>query len=463
MKKRAAVGAILLSVCLLAGCASSDYKTAKQYYENGEYEKAAELFEALGDYKDAAEQAGEAKFCLGKAAQKKGKYEKALEIYEDLGDYEPDDLEERMNACRYALAEEAEAEGDLEKAAKLFGKLGKYQDSKQRKTACEYAIAVGEYENGDYASAAEDFADLSGYEDADEYYAKACSEQAREAFLAEDWKALREILGEIEYVPEEGGITAEVMLGVADAYDAFEAEDFTAVVALLECYDRRNELTIWQQAAAELFEEDVASAAEVLDPDATAAAVLTFLERSGNPEEANRRLTELFTTLAQGDSYPAFPYMDSVLEQISGTAAAGGLETILSDADENRVFCYLRSGTWMRMDGASMKNAILELQDGATEPLGVLIDVTNIPSKLFFAGDVKWKTIVVTGRDSFTMEDYMVHYSGNTILSTSYLDCRVTIDYANGTLKVITVENASSTNGAVQNWKLIPPEDENRE
>lgn len=47
-----------LAICLaLTGCDSSQYKKAMSLYENGEYEKASEIFEELGDYENSSEMA----------------------------------------------------------------------------------------------------------------------------------------------------------------------------------------------------------------------------------------------------------------------------------------------------------------------------------------------------------------------------------------------------------------------
>lgn len=55
MKHRILSVALVLALCLcLTGCKSSDYKKAVGLQESGDYQAAAEMFQALGDYQDSA-------------------------------------------------------------------------------------------------------------------------------------------------------------------------------------------------------------------------------------------------------------------------------------------------------------------------------------------------------------------------------------------------------------------------
>ena len=49
MKKSFAVILVLI-MCFLVGCDSSDYKKAEKMFNNGSFELALEIFESLGDY-----------------------------------------------------------------------------------------------------------------------------------------------------------------------------------------------------------------------------------------------------------------------------------------------------------------------------------------------------------------------------------------------------------------------------
>lgn len=55
MKKSMLLVLIVFLVTVLCGCKSSDYKKATQLMQAGDYEKAANLYRTLEDYKDAEE------------------------------------------------------------------------------------------------------------------------------------------------------------------------------------------------------------------------------------------------------------------------------------------------------------------------------------------------------------------------------------------------------------------------
>ena len=55
MKKSILLVMIVFLVTVLCGCKSSDYKKATQLMQAGDYEKAANLYRTLEDYKDAEE------------------------------------------------------------------------------------------------------------------------------------------------------------------------------------------------------------------------------------------------------------------------------------------------------------------------------------------------------------------------------------------------------------------------
>lgn len=77
-----------LAICLaLTGCDSSQYKKAMSLYENGEYEKASEIFEELGDYENSSEMALSCKYTKAEEALASGNYEIAISFYESVPGY----------------------------------------------------------------------------------------------------------------------------------------------------------------------------------------------------------------------------------------------------------------------------------------------------------------------------------------------------------------------------------------
>lgn len=115
------ITALILTAAMLltlTGCDSSDYKKAASLYESGEYVEAAEMFEALGDYKDSADMV---KACYYQGALElsdAGKYQEALEVFLSLGDYE--DCEEQSVLCTCKAAEAYAQGGKLAEAVNLL-------------------------------------------------------------------------------------------------------------------------------------------------------------------------------------------------------------------------------------------------------------------------------------------------------------------------------------------------------
>ena len=88
IKKILAAVLMIAVMFSITGCNYSDYKKAAQMMADGYYAAASEMFKALGDYKDSADQAKECNYQIAKAAFDDGEYEKAIELFTALGDYQ---------------------------------------------------------------------------------------------------------------------------------------------------------------------------------------------------------------------------------------------------------------------------------------------------------------------------------------------------------------------------------------
>lgn len=88
IKKILAAVLMIAVMFSITGCNSSDYKKAAQMMADGDYAAASEMFKALGDYEDSADQAKECDYQIAKAAFDDGEYEKAIELFTSLGDYQ---------------------------------------------------------------------------------------------------------------------------------------------------------------------------------------------------------------------------------------------------------------------------------------------------------------------------------------------------------------------------------------
>lgn len=139
-----------------------DYAAAEKAFSDGDYDSAAALFSALGDYRDAAERAAEcgpaAEFAAGEAAYAEGRYADAAAIFADLGTFAG--ASDRILACADALLEG----GEYEEAAEAFGRV----DSEEAAAGAAYAQGCLALEEGRYEEAAAQFEAAGEYRDAAE-------------------------------------------------------------------------------------------------------------------------------------------------------------------------------------------------------------------------------------------------------------------------------------------------------
>ena len=140
---------------------SSNYSKAEEMLAAGEYDGAIEAFTALGDYKDAAEritqieeqqenerlarEAAEEEarnaqaYADAEALLASGDYDGAAEAFEALDGYK--DAAARAQDCPYIEAEQLQAQGKSAEAAIAFGKIAGYKDALERSFALWDTIA----------------------------------------------------------------------------------------------------------------------------------------------------------------------------------------------------------------------------------------------------------------------------------------------------------------------------------
>ena len=124
----------------LTACSSSDYKKASEYLAEGKFDAAIEMFEDLGDYKDAADKVLEAKYQKADSFLSEQKYDEAYAGFEEVQDYS--DAKDRMNEVRFAQAESYVAEEKLEDALGIFKDLGDYGNAAERAAEVEEMMKI---------------------------------------------------------------------------------------------------------------------------------------------------------------------------------------------------------------------------------------------------------------------------------------------------------------------------------
>ena len=193
--KRNGIIALIVAVILIAAAGiyvtqvympDSRYKKAVALKESGDFEGAVSAFEALGEYKDSADQIAECENAIKDAAyadavvlKDSGDYEAAISALKALDGYK--DSADLIAECETAIQDEAydaavalKDSGDYEAAISAFEALDGYRDSADQIVECQnlikdqaYDEAVELKKNGDLAGAITAFEALDGYKDSE--------------------------------------------------------------------------------------------------------------------------------------------------------------------------------------------------------------------------------------------------------------------------------------------------------
>lgn len=169
------------------------YNQAVQLYNAKQYEESIAAFDALGSYKDSANQSKQIKeeVAAAELAQKieeenaaayaeaekllqAGEYDQAIAVFSELGEYRDSNekLGEARNAAAYAQAEELLKTKRYDEAISAFSSLGPYKDSEQRaenatneKYMTTYSRAESFIKEGKLYEAATIFYSIQDYKD----------------------------------------------------------------------------------------------------------------------------------------------------------------------------------------------------------------------------------------------------------------------------------------------------------
>ena len=303
-KKLTRVLALLLCAALvfvLCGCDSSYYAKAQKLFDAGDYTAAAQAFDALGDYKDSADQANECRYLLAGQAAEIGDLGSAAEAFDALGDYK--DSIDQANECRYLLAEQTAEAGDFAGAAEQYDALGDYKDSADQASECRYTLAEQAMDKGIYSLAIELYDQLGDYKDAADRKTEA-ENAALTAKLIGDWsgmgdatEAMAEAIGEagayLTSCPYEMKITFKdygsyvFTLDFTPSKDAFSVALHDAIEAQLS--DNGISVATFEASIGKSLDEYIASSFDVQTLSQTGVGNYTI--RDGvvilDPDSAN--------------------------------------------------------------------------------------------------------------------------------------------------------------------------------
>ena len=161
---------------------------------------------------------------------------------------------------------------------------------------------------------------------------------------------------------------------------------------------------------------------------------LTYLERSGDEDNAKNELEEIFKEEIDSKRYESFVFMYTILCSIWDREFASDLSEIYYSAYKQCGTAFL-IGKWIRTDDSSMNGAVLKVVENDGALVGIIEDLSNTQEYGFKEGDIKWKNIVV--------------YDFST---ASYEDCatsedRSTVEYHTGVMTLDCVNQRSFVKG----------------
>ncbi|MGI6316485.1 MAG: hypothetical protein ACOX17_07460 [Christensenellales bacterium] len=142
------------------------YKQGSSLRDAKEFARAALVYAALGEYKDAPALKLSCEYEAAAALEADGDYAAAQEAWLTLGDYK--NADERAIACRYAILRIRVAEKDWSVREELEAfqeEQGDYQDIQDLLLQCAYGIALENLSAGAYEDAIEAFTALGEYRD----------------------------------------------------------------------------------------------------------------------------------------------------------------------------------------------------------------------------------------------------------------------------------------------------------
>ncbi len=189
--------ALICALLLLTGCGSSverDYRTGEEYLEQGKFGEAAEIFGALGSFRDASRLLMYSRAAL---AAENGDFGTAYQAFTVLGDFR-----DSPEMLRYYQAREEESAGRgalaaadypaalplLKSAAARYAALPSFRDAGQRGADCLgtlYGRGCELMDGAEYDTAQEIFTSLEAYRDSADRkaYCEAALLEADGAYL----------------------------------------------------------------------------------------------------------------------------------------------------------------------------------------------------------------------------------------------------------------------------------------
>ena len=138
------------------------YEPAYALMQDGDYAAAKESFDKILSFRDAQQLSYECSYMLALAEYELGNYAQACLLVENALEYPP--AAELMQECTYLPAVALQQEGDLSNALMLFESIAGYRDADDRAQLIRYDLALKQLESGHYAAAIDAFEALGDFE-----------------------------------------------------------------------------------------------------------------------------------------------------------------------------------------------------------------------------------------------------------------------------------------------------------
>ena len=171
--------------------------------EPARYLTAADLFDSLGEFKDSAQRAVQARqssYNVALSMMESGEYLMAAEAFALLTEYS-----DSANISSYCIARDLDVNGKYDQAIEAYESLGDFRDCRALSAAAKetaYAKGLASYEAGNYAEAVIFFEMIGDYSDAAQFAVYAAAEKAEKTGISGDMKALGEALTMYDSIPD---------------------------------------------------------------------------------------------------------------------------------------------------------------------------------------------------------------------------------------------------------------------
>ncbi len=185
------------------------YAQAEKYIQAMQYDEAIAAFEALGDYKDAADRIPDVTYAKAEALLAEGSYTDASALFKSLGSHA--DSKSRVQECAYLYGCALMGEKQYEDAITQFKSAKNFEDAPQRIDSCYVTLAETEYAAQNYSKALDYYNKVSKPNTSDETYIDCLYQAALSAFAAEDFYKAVNLFGQVSDYADSAAKRQEAM------------------------------------------------------------------------------------------------------------------------------------------------------------------------------------------------------------------------------------------------------------